>query len=563
MMKSIAYRTAIATGYIAGVFALFIAINLTVNHLRLKSADPLDSAALQELRSELREQPENESLKTEIRNLDLLARKAYFNSLTFTNAGAWLLLGSLAIMLIALKIAGNIAKRPPQPDKFEDKDTSLQYASQAREALLATLVIMVVVVAFTLLIAENPLGFSIKDAAKTAPDKEGQLDELHAEMHLNWPSFRGHNGIGIAHYTNAPTAWDGQTGENVLWKKPVPRRGFSSPIVWEDKVFLTCADETAREVLCYDGASGELLWQEAVGTVPGMPAELPEVEDDTTYAASTPATDGRYVFAIFGTGNVACFDFEGNRQWVRHLVDVENIYGHSSSLTTYRDMLFVQFDDDTKGRVFALDAATGETRWRDDRDLLPCWSSPIIAEAQSGPQLVVAGNPKVMGYELEAGERLWEEDCLDGEVASSPAFADNTVFTANEYANLTAIKLGDPIEVIWDASDALPDVSSPVASDEHLIVATGYGTTVCYNPESGEKYWTEEFDEGFYSSPILVGNRVYLMDRTGTMHIFKADDEYREIAQCELGEPASSIPAIMDGKIYIRGQENLYCIAAE
>lgn len=563
MDKSAVYRIAVAIGFISGAFALFLAVSLTVNHLRLKSADPLNSATLQELREELKTQPENTALKTEIRNLDLLARKAYFTSLTLTNSGAWLLLASLAVMLAAFKIAADISKRQPQPGAFEAKDDSLEYARQAREALVATLAIMGIVIVFVLLITEMPVSFTGQDAAQSAELKQEQIRERQAQMKLNWPAFRGPNGLGIAHYANVPTVWNGKTGENILWKKPLPRKGFSSPLVWEDKVFLTCADETAREVLCYDGESGELLWQKAVGTVPGMPPELPEVGEDTTYAAPTPATDGRFVFAIFGTGNIACFDFEGNRQWARHLVNVENIYGHASSLITHKDLLFVQFDDDKKGRVFALDTVTGQTVWLAERDLEPCWSTPIVAPAKSGPQLVVAGNPKLMAYEPESGEKLWELECLGGEVASSPAFAANTVFMANEYAALTAVELDKPIEVAWEAFDALPDVSSPLAFDNYLIVATGFGVVNCYNTDTGEKLWTKEFEDGFYSSPILAGSRIYLMDRNGIMHIFEAGAQYKEIARCSLGEPATTIPAIMDGRIYIRGLQNLYCIGEE
>jgi len=560
MDRKIAYWVATAAAFVAGAFAFFIAINLTVNQLRLKSADPLNSPALEALRGELRGEPRNESLKTEIRELDLLARKAYFSSLTFSNAGAWLLLGSLIITLSALKIAAGISKRGPRPGKYEQKDESLEFARQARESLLATLAIMAIVVLFVLLLSEKPVDFSSAETDEPLGRSEARTAELQERMHLNWPAFRGHNGVGVAHYTNVPVAWNGKTGENVLWKKPVPRRGFSSPIVWDKKLFLTCADEEAREVLCYDAVSGEMLWRREVGVVPGMPPELPDVSEDTTYAAATAATDGRFIFAIFGTGNIVCFDFEGEKQWVRHLVDVENIYGHASSLITYRDLLFVQFDDSTEGRVFALDTASGDTVWLARRELEPCWSSPIIADAERGPQLVVAGNPFLMAYDPASGEKLWEYECLGGEVASSPAFADGMVFSANEYAALTALKLAQPIKLAWEAFGELPDVSSPLATGERLFLATGYGTLGCYDSASGELLWNLEFDEGFYSSPILVGDRVYLMDREGVMHIFRNADEYEQIATCELGEAATSIPAIMDGRIYIRGVKSLFCI---
>ena len=563
MKSTTIYKTALSTAFIAGAFAVFIAINMTVSNLRIDRIDPVNSVALEQLRFELRSQPDNEVLKDEIRQLDLLARKAYFSNLEFTAAGATLLLIFIGITIAALKIASNQTVKPPDPGKFEDKDESLEVARQARESLVATLIIVAIVVLFALLSTTSPIDFTQGRAAIHSRAARTDYRRLQSESARQWPAFRGPNGVGVAHFSNVPLEWDGESDLNIVWKSAVPRRGFSSPIVWGDRIFLTAADAEAREVICYDAARGELLWRAEVGVVPGMPHVLPEVTDYTTYAASTPATNGEFVFAVFGTGNLAAFDFDGNMQWVRHLVSVENIYGHSSSLITYEDKLFVQFDDDNGGRVFAIDGRTGRTIWKAERELQTCWSSPIIAAADAGPQLVVAGHPNLKGYDIDTGAELWRHDCLGGEVASSPAFSGNRVFAANEFAVLTAVELGDPIEVIWEAYDDLPDVSSPLAFGDYLLLASGFGAVNMYNASDGELLWTKDFDEGFYSSPLLVGDNIYLMDKAGTTHVFAAGPEYREIAVNPLGEIANTIPAIMDGRIYIRGENHLYCIGLE
>lgn len=557
------YKTALTTAFLSGAFAVFIAINMTVSNLRIDRIDPVNSVALEQLRFELRSQPDNEVLKEEIRQLDLLARKAYFSNLEFTAAGATLLLLFLAITIASLKIASKQTLRPPDPGKHEDKDESLEFARQARESLVATLIILAIVVLFALLSTTTPVDFTQGRAAIHTRAARVDYGRLQSESARQWPAFRGPNGVGIAHHTNVPLEWDGETGRNILWKSPVPRRGFSSPIVWGDLIFLTAADSEAREVICYDATSGELLWRSEVGVVPGMPHVLPEVTDYTTYAAATPATNGEFVFAIFGTGNLAAFDFDGNLRWVRHLVSVENIYGHSSSLITYENKVFVQFDDDNGGRVFAIDGRTGRTIWKAERELQTCWSSPIIAETEAGPQLIVAGHPNLKGYDIETGTELWRHDCLGGEVASSPAFSGNRVFAANEFSTVTAIELSNPIEILWEGFDDLPDVSSPLAFGEYLLVASGFGAVNMYNAADGELLWTQDFEEGFYSSPLLVGGNIYLMDKTGTTHVFEAGPEYRAVAMNPLGEVANTIPAIMDGRIFIRGDEHLYCIGQE
>jgi outer membrane protein assembly factor BamB len=271
-------------------------------------------------------------------------------------------------------------------------------------------------------------------------------------------------------------------------------------------------------------------------------------------------TDGRRVFAVFANGDTVCLDLDGERLWARNLGLPDNHYGHSSSLITFQNLLLVQFDQNTGGHLLALDTATGTQVYDSPRDVEISWASPILVDPGGGFQVILNSNPFVMGYDPRTGRELWRVRCMQGEIAPSPAYSDGMVFVVNEYARLAAVRLEPAPELVWEYIDDLSEVSSPLAAGGLVFMAASYGTLTCLDARTGERHWFQDFDEGFYSSPILVGETVYLMDRMGVMHIIEAQAEYRPVARNELGEPAMTIPAFMHGRIYIRGDEHLFCI---
>jgi outer membrane protein assembly factor BamB len=331
--------------------------------------------------------------------------------------------------------------------------------------------------------------------------------------------------------------------------------------VWGDRVFLTGGDAEAREVYCFDANSGALRWRGSVGGFPGSPAALPAVTPDTGHAAPTAATDGLRVFAIFSTGDLAAFDFDGNRIWGRNLGVPQTMYGHASSLLVYKDLVLVQYDHAGSARIIAVRVSTGETAWERTRDVQPSWATPVLADVGGSAQLVLNGNPFVVGYDPRRGDELWRVDCMGGELAPSPAASGSMVFVANQYARLAALRVGTVAEKAWERTDDLPEVSSPLAAGSRLFVATGAGVVTCLDGARGEVVWRKEFPNGFYSSPVLAGGRVYLMDRTGVMRIFPADGEYRSSGDPALGEGSTATPAVAGGRLYLRGEKHLYCVA--
>ena len=292
--------------------------------------------------------------------------------------------------------------------------------------------------------------------------------------------------------------------------------------------------------------------------------------EETGFAAPTAVTDGRRVYAVFANGDLAAFEADGKPAWARSLGLPENPYGHSSSLAMYRNLLLVLLDqgarNDSLSVVMALEAHSGETVWQTQRPVPHSWASPIVIDAATGPQLVTCADPWVMAYDLGTGQELWRVDCLMGDVAPSPVFANGLVFAVQSGAYLAAIRpdgRGDVTgtHLVWTAEDGLPDIPSPASNGELVFLVTTYGGILtCYDAGDGKMVWEQELDTSFESSPTVVGERVYLMSTDGVMHIFAARRVYEELGRAELGEAASTCPAFQDGRIYIRGKENLYCM---
>ena len=282
---------------------------------------------------------------------------------------------------------------------------------------------------------------------------------------------------------------------------------------------------------------------------------------DAGLATSTVAADGKHVCAVFANGNLVCFDHDGNLKWSRNLGVPANVYGYASSLIIFNDLLLVQFDSDEKISLIGIVLESGETRWETIRVGRPVWSSPVLAYFSGKPQLIINGNPNVTAYDPVTGQEMWSVECMSGDVAPSIAVNSTMAYAVTDYAKLAAIKGGTGASIVWEDNTFTPDVSSPVATDEYLFISTGVGDVACYNAQKGDTLWTHYFTEQFYASPIIADGMVYLIDRSGVMHIVKAGPEYQLIAEAPLGERVDCTPAFSDKKIYIRGKKNLYCIS--
>ena len=550
-----AYPALRGIAYTAAVFSLILSILLIANYFQTRAIDPINSRALQALMEKLKETPGDMTLKNEIRALDLLARKAYFTSRWQLQTGSLMLLGFLAVMLISFKTMVNIRKKLPMPEGCADANDSWLTAIKARKWIVAGGTFLLGTALVTAALTHSDMGKYdfIKESA--APNKNEFLE--------NWSNFRGPGGNGIAQTKNAPVFWDGESGKGIQWKAETPLPGYSSPVIWENRLFLTGADKTTREVYCFDRETGNIMWQKQAADIPGSPSRAPGVHGDTGYAAPTTATNGRFVYAIFANGDLICFDMNGNKIWAQNLGIPDNHYGHSSSLMTFENLLIVQYDQNSNSKLLALEAATGETVWRVNRSVIS-WSSPIIVNTGTRMELILTNSTSIDSYHPLTGVKIWGLDCMGGEMGPSACYANGMVFGANDYAVVAGIRIGESgAELLWEYDENLPDTASPLATDKYLFFACSYGYFVCLNAKTGELIWEQEFDDGFYSSPILVDDRIYAMDLQGVMHIFEAADQYNSIADCALGEPSACTPAFVDGRLYIRGEKYIYCIEGD
>ncbi len=544
----------------AAIFAIIISLLLIVNYLQTKSIDPLNSKAISQLMENLRRNPDDTALKEQVRALDLLARKAYFTYQWQIRTGSILLFVFVLVFLTAVKYMSSLKLKLPDLEEGPVPEDTWEHRLLTRRSIIfGGLGLFLLAFILGILSEKEMSRFGMgqlkgKTAAVDFPAGE--------EMRKNWPGFRGPEGNSISYHTDVPTEWDGKSNTNILWKIPLPLPGFNSPILWGDKIFLSGADRKNQVVYCIDTVSGNILWQAELNDIPGSPEKRPKTSEDTGYAAPTMTTDGRRVYVIFAGGDIACLDFSGKRIWAKNIGTPENHYGHSSSLITHQNLLLIQFDQNTGGRLIALKANTGIQVYDKPRDVQISWASPIVVNTGSRFELILNSNPFVISYDPLTGRELWRVQCMTGEVAPSPAYADGMVFVVNDYARLAAIRLGDKPEVAWEYDEGLSEVASLLATKDFVIMAASYGSLSCFNSKTGERYWIEEFDHGFYSSPILVGDRVYLMDMKGAMFICKAAKEFKLIAQNELGENAVTIPAFSKGRIYIRGDKHLFCIGS-
>ncbi len=399
------------------------------------------------------------------------------------------------------------------------------------------------------------VGGSVLAGQSVPPNRQAAPPDPGAKY---WSCFRGPK-TGVSGWDNAPVDWDGPSNRGVIWKTPLAASCTSSPVVWGDRVFIIEANHTERAVLAFDARTGAQLWRQVVEDG-GAGAPMPSVAD-SALALPTPACDADGVYALFGTGDLACFSPQGKLRWKRFLQRPLLGYGYSSSPVVSNHMLFVQFDDQENGRVLSLETATGKTIWERDRSRGASWSSPIVVPGPDGAPLWVANaNGSITAFSAK-GEVVWDLDGVTGQVTPSPVWADARLYLLNVGASLMCYSGDASPKLLWQYKKSLSDTSSPVVTNGLLFMSVTGGILTCVDARSGEQLWKER-GPGAYASLVSSGDRVYCLGRDGTMLIFAADRTYRQIGLCQLGDGTDATPAMADRRIYIRGNHFLWCLGA-
>ncbi len=402
----------------------------------------------------------------------------------------------------------------------------------------------------------------------------------------NWPCWRGPQGDGISAETDIPTHWNGETGENIAWKIPVPGSGHSSPIIWEDKLFLAaCVDSTQDRVLaCYDRPTGKLLWQR---TVLNCPLETKHALN--SFASSTPATDGKTVYVSFlevdghtipapNVGNVrpvtpgrmtiAAYDFQGNQRWLVEPGEFISAHGYCASPVLYKNLVIVNGDHDGDAYILALDNETGKTVWRAPRrHQTRSYVTPIIREVAGRTQLVFSGSKSIVSLDPNDGSCHWSIEGPTEQFVASMVFDGNLFYMAAGFPTYHVLAIrpdgtGDVTDthIAWHAKNATCYVPSPVVVNDYLLVPDDRGTANCFDTATGKRLWQQRLGKHYSASLVSAGGLAYFIADDGITKLVKPGPDLEVIAENTLGEYCYSSPAIAHHSLFIRGEKHLFCI---
>jgi outer membrane protein assembly factor BamB len=382
----------------------------------------------------------------------------------------------------------------------------------------------------------------------------------------NWPQFRGPRGDGTSIEKNIPTRWS-QT-ENIAWKTPNRGTGHSSPIVWEDSVFLASAMDNGQRLLArLDAPSGKVLWEAVVAST-----ERESMHRENSSASSTPATDGQRIITSFQVGDrvdLRCYDFNGKLCWNTQPLEFSGQHGYSYSPIFYNDLVILDCRQEGEAATIALEKATGKIRWRTEpRVKRISHITPLLISDGKREQVVVSGSDETASYDPQTGRQLWWCKGPSDVAVAGMCFGDGLLFTAAGYPDRTRMAIrtdgsGDVTDshVAWSSRRQVTYVPSPVYDRGHIYSIIDEGMLVCFEAKTGESKWDKRLGGRFRSSLVLANGLIYAVNDKGLTTIFRASPEsYQEVAANDLGEFCYATPAISNGRLYLRTDGNLYCI---
>jgi len=370
----------------------------------------------------------------------------------------------------------------------------------------------------------------------------------------------------------------------VVWKAALPGWGNSTPAIWGDALFVTTQDEERLLLLCLDRKTGKIAWQREVGR--GMPRRSGNVgngrfHNEQNMATPSPVTDGRHVWAHFGNGELACYDFAGMRVWSVNLAERFGPYtiwwGHANSPVLAGAELISVCMQDPKGGgrsyVVAHDKETGKERWVVERatgakeEPADAYTTPVVCQHDGRTELIVFGGNVLDGYDPASGQRLWHCDVFKGNrVISGPTVSGDTVYAVQGMRGpLFAVRAGGTDDVTashvrWKYAGGTPDAASPLVYRGLVFLATNPGTALCLDAASGRELWKERLGDGFRASPLGAGGMVYFLGKEGKAIVVEAAREFKVVARSDLNEEVIASPAAAQGDLFLRTKEHLYRI---
>lgn len=426
-----------------------------------------------------------------------------------------------------------------------------------------------------------------------------------SKANINWPSFRGVQATGISEKQNLPDKWDGKSGENILWRTVVPGLAHSSPIVWGNRIFVTSAvssdpkatfkpglygdgdasaDRSLQKWMLYaiDKRTGKIQWERIAQE--GVPREKRHIK--STYASATPATDGRIVVAWFGSQGVFAYDLNGRLLWQVDLgrlnvgaYDIPTYeWGTASSPIIWNNLVILQCDTQDDSFLLALDADTGKQVWKTNREELPSWGTPTIAQTSAGPELVTNASNFIRGYDPRTGKELWKLGRSSKITAPTPLFADDKFVIASGRAPerpIFVVKAGARGDltlpegktasesVVWSRSGRGSYMPTPLVYDGIVYVLANNGLLDAYDLKTGEEVYRQRLPlvgSGFSASPVAADGKIYLSNEDGDMLVITAGRKFTHLGTNAMGELLMATPALSEGVMYVRSAQSLFAV---
>ncbi len=429
----------------------------------------------------------------------------------------------------------------------------------------------------------------------------------------HWPQWRGplYNGMAI---TGAPVEFN--DSKNVKWKIAIQGRGFSTPVIWGDKMFLTNAIPTGKVdkpetttqspegqspagpgqgggrrggggpgggegagqehkfvVTCLDRNTGKVLWERVARTA------TPHEGYHRTYgsfASNSPVTDGRYLYASFGSRGIYCYDLNGKLIWEKDLgvqMRMRLGFGEGTAPILHGNLLIQNFDQESGSFVVALDKRNGKELWRANRDEMSAWSTPLVIDHKGKKQIVISATKKVRSYEPETGKVIWECAGLGTNVIPAPVQLNDTVLVMSGHREpkLMSIRLGREGDltgtdaVLWSHTRGTAYTPSPVLHENKYYTLSDNGTLSCFNATTGEPYYQQQRlaqPDSFKASPIGADGKLYLASESGVVSVIKMGEQFAVLATNTFEDQMFiSSPIVVEGKLYLRSKTHLFCIA--
>jgi len=410
--------------------------------------------------------------------------------------------------------------------------------------------------------SRNTLFYLCCVAALTAAISQTSLAE-------NWPCFRGPTRQGISQEKDVPVEWS--AASNIAWKMPVPGLGWSSPIVFDDHVFVTTATEkgTSFRLLCFDRRTGAVVWNKQV-----FAQKTVNKQRLNSFATSTPATDGRMVYTVAFDGGIAAVSTDGNKVWDNRDYEYYSQHGLAISPILYQDLLIVAFDGSSAGPnpkagwqtpwdkavIVALDKNTGEVRWEGKRGLSRiAHVTPQIYRENGIDQLVSSAGDVVQGFDLKTGRRIWTVSSSGEGVVPSLVVGEGLVFTTS--AVRTGGK-GDVTEthIAWEMTEEVPKIPSMLYVKPFLFLITESSVVRCLRAATSEVLWRQRLGGRYSASPVWANGKIYFLSEKGETVVIEARPEFKVLARNKLEEKCCASPAVSHGNIFIRSEHNLFCI---